>query len=113
MDHNAQSIFQQTAIESSVMRERAYAASTDATDRLSDTMPADWKSRVGGNEFVCWGHVPRPALPRNTYSQKSERPSLPSFETSKRPGELCTLISYTNVELRAPFALSGKGALAS
>lgn len=43
---------------------------------LYGTMPADWKSRVGGNEFVCRGHVSCPA--RIAKSQASYKPlSLP------------------------------------
>lgn len=50
---------------------------------------ADWKSRVGGNEFVCWGHVSRPVGFRGVrHSQKSDAlrglpfPPRPSFPRS-------------------------------
>lgn len=58
-------------------RIRAYRVrtSTNTIDRFRDVptqCPADWKSRVGGNEFVCRGHVSRPARFRGVHIAKSQ-----------------------------------------
>jgi len=107
MDHNAQSIFQQSAsaIESSVMRERAYAMS-----ERPPTPPSDFPTQcrlIGSHVSAAMNsYVGVTCLAqrfRGIRTVKS-RTVLRNLEASC---ELCTLISYTNVVSRS-FALLGK-----